>query len=232
MVTRSNKDSNKNTKAYQGAITDIKGYVTSEQMDRVLDSIRKGRSTYWLRDHTFMLTLFRSGRRLSELLSLKLSDIDFDMNTIVWNILKKKKKLSVVKSLDSFTLKQLHKYAYKNSVYLAHKARLNGLNEDDIENNDVKLFPFTRSWGFKLVRKHFRDCGITRIGTKSPHPHHLRHGFSVHFLRHTNRNEAIRILQTELEHSSIDVTSTYLQFDQAAAQQIKEEIFVKNKKNG
>ena len=199
-------------------MNDLRGYLDYEQIEELLTYILNDNSkAKYKRNHLFVLLLSRTGRRVSELLSLNLNDIDFENKEIRWNILKKKSKMMKVKALDTYSVDILKEYC--------------GENYELIETHNGKIFNFKRDWARKLVWKYCTKFGIKFIGDKLPHPHHFRHSFAINYLRNVNRNEAIRLLQQDLEHSKIDVTAQYLQFSNEDQRAIKENLFKKNDKN-
>lgn len=192
---------------------DLKGYLTAEDVDKILSYVLQKDCMFKERNYLFILMLFRTGRRVSELLSLNTNKINFKQRSVIWNILKKKTKKESLKSLDSETFRLLCNYIE--------------IEDTSIRVHDGRVFNFKRDWARKMVKNYCQGAGYNLIGAKLPHPHHFRHSFAVHFLTHANRNEAIKILQQELEHSDIKITAEYLQFDQEDARKIKDEIFKK-----
>ena len=61
------------------------------------------------------------------------------------------------------------------------------------------VFPFTRQWLYKIVKKWFNDS-----------PHMLRHSFAVNFLRQSQNPTALVILQRLLGHGRVQTTMEYL----------------------
>jgi integrase len=195
---------------------DLQGYITAEDVDKILQQVLNTPCQFKERNYLFILMLFRTGRRVSELLKLNVADINFMQKGIIWNILKKRTKTQRLKSVDSETFQLLSNYIE--------------INEKIIETKGGLIFPFKRAWAQQLVQKYCEEAGYNLIGTKKPHPHHFRHSFSIHYLTHTKRNEALSMLQKELEHSNINITQLYLQFNLEDARKVKEEVFLKKKK--
>jgi len=136
-------------------------------------------------------------RKYPPILGLTPADIDWDEQLIAFNILKKKSAYRRLKAIDKQTLHSLGRYILDKKI---------GLHE--------RIFPISRQRVFQIVQKYAEQSGITLVGTKKPHPHHLRHTFSIRYLRKNRTAESIRRLQMALEHSSLDMTSQYLQFTQ------------------
>ena len=195
---------------------DLHGYLTAEDVDKILRYVRIKECKCLERNWLFILMLFRTGRRVSELLKLNVKDINVMQQAVIWNILKKRSALRKLKSIDSETFGYLLAYIE--------------VNEELITKNDGYVFPFKRDWARKLVETYCRESGYNLIGEKKPHPHHFRHSFAINYLTNVKRNEAISLLQQELEHTDIKVTGQYLQFNLEDERKIKEELFVKKKK--
>ena len=194
---------------------DLGGYISIEDIDKILES------TNHERDYILFLTMFRCGRRISEMLILKVNDIDFDKGTILFNILKKRREFKRYKAVDSEVIVKLkeyiEKFELKDEDYLF--ARLGG-----------KL-PITRQRAHHIFRNAAKKAGITRIGYKMPHTHHLRHSHAVNFLNNSNHPGGLKLLQSQLEHTDIKATSIYLQFSQEDQRNELEKAFVKKKED-
>lgn len=181
------------------ALKDLEGYFTQQQVAKMIDAAET------TRDRMLILLLWRTGRRISEVLLLKKKHIDFYKDLIKFRILKKKvKEYYKLKPIDAGTTEELKKYC----VHL---------------DDESYLFPspykadthLTRQQAYNIIRKTAEDAGIFSVGLKPPHPHNLRHSFAIHFLRNTTSPTiAIKVLQLLLEHSNLNITSTYLQFSQ------------------
>lgn len=173
---------------------DPKGFLTIDQIRRLLDMALKTN----VRDYMLLLTMFKTGRRVSEALLLKRGDIDFENKRIVFTVLKRRIPIKRWFEVDREVIVALKKYC---EVYRI------------IEADDI-LFPITRQRVFQLFRKYCKAVNIEWIGEKKPHPHHLRHSFAVQFIQAGNTQiEDLKVLQEYLGHASIDSTSCYLQFD-------------------
>lgn len=135
-----------------------------------------------LRDKAILETLFSTGLRVSELISLKRTEIDFNRGE--FTVRGKGSKLRVVFLSDS-AIKAIEAYLEKRT---------------DIE---PELFPFTVRTVQRIVRKYAIKSGI--VGKKVS-PHSLRHSYATDLLRN---GADIRSVQTMLGHSSITTTQIY-----------------------
>jgi len=161
----------------------IDDYLEPERINAMLDAAKACSS----RDHLMLRVLWRSGIRVSELVNMRLKDIEWD-NCVV-NILKVKggKQLRVL--LDSETISMLSRYV------------------SDTELGDENcLFPLTTRHVWHLVKKYGRMVGI------DAHPHTLRHSYAINMIRN---GVDIRRVQLLLGHAGIQTTTVYLQFKDA-----------------
>jgi integrase/recombinase XerD len=189
-----------------------------------------------LKHKLLLLVLYRSGRRVSEVLNLRVKDVNFDLGMVTFPILKKNqvkdKRLKKkdpprrLKPLDIESLKALKEWI-----------ELKELRENDWIFMFDRLIGepatrMTRFGAYKIIRKAFENIGITDMGDGKPHPHALRHSFAIQYIK-TNSGEMtgqdIINLQHHLEHSHIEMTMNYLQFaDDAKTKNHLEKMFRKN----
>jgi len=171
---------------------DPKGFITIDAVKRMF-KLAKERS---IRDYTLLNTLYRSGRRVSEVLELKASDINVENTTVLWTILKRRKPTKRWLEVTPELLKILENYTDILDV----------VGED-------KLFPISRQRVFQLVRWYGEKTDSLYIGESKIHPHHFRHSFAIHYIQAGNdKIEDLKFLQEYMGHSNIGVTSWYLQF--------------------
>lgn len=187
----------------QSPMKDLRGYLTNDELDRLENTAKTMdyKGCRYRNDTVYLLIrLLRvSGRRVSEILALKPSDIDFNVGQVMWGILKKQlnnEPLMRLKWIDKRTLEDLRIYI------LHHKIQPN-----------QRIFNFGRVVAHRIVRKVGKAAGIDYVGSKPLHPHNFRHSFAINYLRkHKGSSQALRELQSFLEHSSLDMTAVYLQF--------------------
>ena len=74
--------------------------------------------------------------------------------------------------------------------------------------NDAQLFPLKRRQLYNSAKKYGT---LANIGL-DVHPHTLRHSFAINLVR---QNTDIRRVQMLLGHSTLNVTSVYLQFKES-----------------
>ena len=140
------------------------------------------------RDKAMIEILYATGMRISELVNLKLTDIDFNR--------------SVLKVFGKGSKERLVPYGEKAaealSIYLEDRKQL--------DSKDV----FLSNRGTKITRGAFWQrlkIYIRRENLKSSiSPHTLRHAFATHLL---NRGADLRSVQILLGHSDLSTTQIY-----------------------
>jgi len=176
---------------------DPKGYLTEEQVNSIINAASN------LRDKVLLQLIYRCGRRVSEVLLIKDDDVLWDERKIIFNILKRKRPVKELKPVDQETFDLLNDYVKK-----MHD--IEGLKK---KASADRLFPISRQYVFKLIRKLGKEVGIEMVGHKKLHPHHLRHSFAVHQVKNNIKTaEDLRKLQMYMGHANITTTAHYLQF--------------------
>lgn len=147
------------------------------------------------RDQTMLQTLYSTGMRVTELISLKVGDINFTNGTIK---IAKNKVPRIVK-LNNSTIKYLTNYV------LNMRPLLTKLDTDDtlfLNANGRKL---TRQGFWKILKQYKEGAHIVKELT----PHTLRHSFAVHQLED---GTDIKKLQEILGHTDVATTMMYNNF--------------------
>lgn len=176
---------------------DPRGYMSEEQVQRLIEATKN------IRDRLLLQMLYRCGRRVSEVLMVKEEDIIWEDRKIVFSILKRKRPVQEPKPVDPDTFDLLREY-------MKVRHNIPGLRKQCTDN---RLFPVSRQYVFKLVRKLGKEIGVPRVGRTGIHPHHLRHSFAVHQVRRNIKNpDQLRKLQMYMGHVNINTTSHYLKY--------------------
>ena len=184
-------------------IRDLKGYLEPEQVERLISVAPN------LRDALLVRIPWRTGIRVSELIGIKESDIDFEGRAILIKVQKMRKKDGKtierrrVIPIDQGTLDMVKQYLEWRKQF-PYKGDL--------------LFPITRQRVDQIFWKLGRRAGIKEIGDpaiskhRKLHPHVLRHSFAIHAVK---RGMRVERLQKILGHQSPTTTSVYLQWSSA-----------------
>lgn len=145
-----------------------------------------------LRDRTMLEMLYATGLRVSELITIRLFDID--LNAGVLKVMGKgsKERLLPLGELAHDWLMQ----------YLAVREQLLQRSPSDMLFLSKRGQGMTRQTFWYAIKRHARDAEIH----SELSPHTLRHAFATHLLNH---GADLRIVQTLLGHSSVSTTQIY-----------------------
>lgn len=184
---------------------DPKGYLTQEEIRKLIDNADNPR------DRLLILLLARTGRRISEVLKLRVDDINFELKKILWNILKQRERDGRPKlkwkSIDEATLNDLKKYIETYNL---------GPDDYIFSPKGRRNKPISRQRAFQIIRKIGEKAGIIYVGSKKLHPHHFRHSVGIYLTRRFGPAQA----RIQLEHSSLLITQNYLQFSEKDEREI------------
>ena len=144
------------------------------------------------RDRAMLETMYATGLRVSELCSLKVSEVNFHSKLI--NIIGKGNKQRSVPVSD-FALQYLSNY-----VYMVRRRNPGRDTKYIFLNREGK--PISRQYFFKQVKKYAEMAGIE----SDISPHTLRHCFATHLLE---RGAELRAVQEMLGHSNLSTTQIY-----------------------
>jgi len=182
-------------------IVNLKSPKISKKLPVVLtkDEIRKMIDSGRNRKHKLMIMLmYSSGLRLSELLNLKVGDLELE------------EKIGWVRSGKGA----------KDRLFLLSSRLIEEL-KDYLQNKRDSDYVFTGRNGRmtprnvqKIIKKIAIDAGIE----KDVHPHILRHSFATHMLE---SGENIRNIQILLGHSNLNTTQLYLNVSNEELKKIK-----------
>lgn len=164
--------------------------LTIEEVDSLLDIDLNTPFDY--RNKAMLELLYGTGLRISELLNLKIFDIDFE-NCIIRCIGKGNKERIV--PIGEYVIKYLQEYLNYRKLLLKKK------NNDYLFLNNLgtKLSRFSF---FKILKKLLKDKNIN----KNISPHSIRHSFATHMLE---CGADLRSIQELLGHSDISTTRIY-----------------------
>ncbi|MFC1910986.1 tyrosine-type recombinase/integrase [Chloroflexota bacterium] len=184
-------------------IRDLKAYLLPEMVERLIVVAKN------LRDKLLVRILWRTGIRVSELIGIRASYIDFENRALVIKVQKMRKKDGKaverrrIIPIDQGTLDMVKEYLEWRKQF-PYKGDL--------------IFPITRQRANQIFWKLGRKAGIKEIGDpaiskhRKLHPHVLRHSFAIHCIK---RGMSIERLQRILGHASPTTTSVYLQWSSA-----------------
>ncbi len=169
----------------------LPSFLTIEEVDKLLDINLN--NAYDYRNKAMLETLYGTGIRISELINLKLSDIDFIEDYI--RVFGKGSKERIV-PFNDICKKYLEIYINEYRSVLLKSKTSEYVFINSLGNN------ISRQGFFKVLKEICKTSGIN----KNVSPHILRHSFATHLL---NNGADLRIIQELLGHSDLSTTQIY-----------------------
>ena len=153
----------------------------------------KGEQPLAVRDRAMLEVLYATGLRVSELVTLKLSDLQLDVGYLT--AFGKRRKQRIV-PLGSAAIAELRHYL---AVARPRFDRAGTATCVFLNRSGAGL---TRQGFWKIIKRRAREAGIHRNIT----PHTLRHSFATHLLEN---GADLRAVQAMLGHADIATTQIY-----------------------
>ena len=172
----------------------VPSILTSKEVELLLDQ-PKSIDLKGIRDKAMLEFAYATGMRVTEIISLNLSDVNLEQSYVVCNTGFKKRNIP----LGSISLKALKDYIEKARPILIKDENVTALF---VNINGKRL---TRQGFWKIVKYYKEQAHITKDIT----PHVLRHSFATHLLQN---GADLKAIQTMLGHSDISSTQVYMQF--------------------
>lgn len=164
-------------------------FLSEDEMERLL-SVPDTATEEGLRDRAIMEVMYAAGLRISELVSLKPSDVDTDAGLLACHGKgSKERRIPIGKSATRWL-----------ELYRAMRLRR-------ARTQDARLFvnslgaPLTRHTVWASIKRYSERAGLENVS-----PHTLRHSFATHLLQ---RGADSRSVQSLLGHSDISTTQIY-----------------------
>lgn len=164
--------------------------MTIEEVDKLLNI--ECNTVFDYRNKAMLELLYATGLRISELLNLKLGDLDLE-NCVVRCMGKGNKERIV--PIGEYVIFYINKYL--DNRYILLKDKKNDYLFLNRFGTNLSRFSF-----FKILKKLLIEKGIK----KEISPHTLRHSFATHMLE---RGADLRVIQELLGHSDIATTKIY-----------------------
>jgi len=177
--------------------TKIPVVLTKEEVKKLLGVINDKKSKL------MSSMLYACGFRVSELVNLKINDINFDEKTghVRQGKGKKDRMFNIPEFLVNDLREQVEKQKSKNKIHL-----FSGQNERMSERNIQKIIEKAR----------------IKAGIQKPiHPHTLRHSFATHLLEN---GTDIRKIQELLGHANLSTTQIYTHISTEELKKVKSPI--------
>jgi integrase/recombinase XerD len=170
--------------------------LSVQEVEMLLNAPNK-KDRYGIRDKAMLELLYATGIRVSELIQLKLEDIQLTMGFI--RCIGKSNKERII-PIGKTAIAAIDEYIEKGRPYLVSQK-----NQDDSVFLNHHGKQLTRQGFWKILKKLTSDLGITKQLT----PHILRHSFAVHLLEN---GADIKSVQEMLGHADLSTTQIYTQF--------------------
>lgn len=154
-----------------------------------------------IRDKAMLELLYATGMRVSELISLRLEDVNLMLSYILCKDVNKERVIPIENAA---------KIALENYI---KNARETMCDDSEYLFTNLKGQPMTRQGFWKLIKHYASQAGIDKDIT----PHMIRHSFASHLV---SNGADLKAVQEMLGHSDISTTQIYLKSRQS---RIKEE---------
>ncbi|MFT5102133.1 MAG: integrase/recombinase XerD [Planctomycetaceae bacterium] len=167
--------------------------LTETEVEKLL-AAPNVKSTIGFRDRTMLEVLYASGLRVSELVGLRIPDVNLRQGVV--RVMGKGSKERLV-PLGEEAISWIQRYLVEARPDLLKK----NLAEDAIFPSSQGK-PMTRQTFWHRIKAHAETAGIRRKIS----PHTLRHAFATHLINH---GADLRVVQLLLGHSDLSTTQIY-----------------------
>jgi integrase/recombinase XerD len=181
----------------------LPGVITLDEVESLLSAPDES-TPEGLRDSAMLEALYATGIRVSELIGLKLNDVNFELGFVV--VYGKGSKERIVPMGDKARQK-LIEYLGSSRPTLLKSREAKALFVTRLGKG------MTRQGFWKIIKQHTLKAGIA----KKISPHTLRHSFATHLLE---RGADLRTIQIMLGHSDISTTQIYTHVERERLKEI------------
>jgi integrase/recombinase XerD len=164
----------------------IPDVLTSEEVERLLDA-PGNESVLDFRDRALLELFYASGLRVSELIQVKINDVQEDRIRVLGKGNKERiipVGSKALEAIDAYLVNGRDLFP-QGPLFLSHRGK-----------------PLERTLVWRLIKQYAKKAGIQ----KNISPHTLRHSFATHLLE---GGADLRVIQEMLGHSSIGTTERY-----------------------
>lgn len=156
-----------------------------------------------LRDKAMMELLYATGIRVSELISLKLSDVNLRLEFVTCRDEHKERTVPFGENAR----RALQEYLQRSRPKLVHD------RECELLFTNCSGEPMSRQGFWKIVKHYGKRAGLSDEIT----PHTLRHSFAVHLL---GNGADLKSVQELMGHSDISTTQVYMQLSERKLREV------------
>lgn len=181
--------------------------LTEQDMEQLLDA-PDTESAFGLRDRCMLELMYSSGLRVSELVSVELSQLNLNLGLIRLTGKGNKERVIPIGEEAQYWLKQYIKHGRNELI----RSKVNS----DALFLSSRGSAITRQAFWQHLKKYLLKAGI-KTGYS---PHSLRHAFATHLLNH---GADLRTVQMLLGHSDLSTTQIYTHIAQARLQALHEQ---------
>ena len=182
----------------------LPSYLTQEEVNHLLAAPDVSKP-FGLRDRAMLEVLYATGLRVSELVGLKIAEVDLEGSFL--RTLGKGSKERIV-PLGDASLDYLNRYLQESRPHFLRRRLANPFLFLTQQGG-----PMTRQYFWQLIVRYGRSCGLA----KKLNPHVLRHSFATHLLEN---GADLRAVQIMLGHSDISTTQIYTHVTRKRLKQI------------
>lgn len=168
--------------------------LTRREVERLLAEPAKGESAKALRDRALLELLYATGMRVTELVSLRLGDVNLASGTV--RVVQGKRRKERIIPIHQRAVEALEEYTQKGRIQLVKDSKEPAL----FVNFQGK--PLTRQGLWLIIKHYVEEAGITKAVT----PHTLRHSFATHLL---TGGAKLPDVQKLLGHANVSTTQIY-----------------------
>ena len=168
--------------------------LMSETQVEALLAAPKTNTTLGQRDRAMLETLYATGLRVSELVGLKLHELNLDMGLV--RVFGKGSKERLV-PLGEEAIAWLRSYLAEARPALLDKRQTDALFVTG------RAAAMSRQMFWNLIKRYAREAGLA---AEQMSPHTLRHAFATHLINH---GADLRVVQLLLGHADITTTQIY-----------------------
>lgn len=174
--------------------------LSHEQVERLLVAPGSSNTPKSSRDRALLELLYATGMRVTEVVSLQVSDVDLEAGRVSCHSQNKRDRvmpinsaraLRIIRDYISRVRPALVKQPGHEALFLNHRGQ-----------------PLTRQGLWLIIKSYADKAGVAGQVT----PHTLRHSFAYHAL---SQGEDIRRLQQLLGHANLSTTQVYTQLNEA-----------------
>lgn len=176
--------------------------LTVEEMELLLKQ-PGNHSPKDLRDKAMLHLLYATGMRVSELISLKLQDVNINMEYVICRDGSKERSLPFGKKTKTVLVQYVEQA----------RPKLLGEKKSDLFFTNCSGGSMSRQGFWKILKHYGNAAGITCEIT----PHTLRHTFAAHLI---NNGADLKSVQEMLGHSDISTTQIYMQLTERKIREV------------